>query len=294
MSSIQPVKVNHLNMIMDDFDTTIGHFRNIYDAEFILGMRNVSRVADHTALPKRDALAALRGDHRAALFSFGGVIFQQFVPEDFFLYARPGRVWHGLEYQVDMAAARAAITERGIRLASDLGVSFLTDARDSYGVAIECFGGEFHQRSYDLLGGKGLRPAAYWADEHPLGLTGLKGFTIAVPTDELEEAERLFTGLLGGRRIYGGARPAIAARAIGLQVADSFVELLAPTGDGTVRRQLETVGPGIYSAVLGVGDLEKARGYMAGKGIALGAGTSVERLAAPAAANLDLVFEYQR
>jgi hypothetical protein len=59
--------------------------------------------------------------------------------------------------------------------------------------------------------------------------------------------------------VYDEARPAIGARAIGLQIADAVAEVLAPTGDGWLRNELMRTGQGILSNVFRVRDLDQAR-----------------------------------
>ena len=37
-SSIRPVRVNHLNVVLEDFDASIAHVRNVYGAQFMVDM----------------------------------------------------------------------------------------------------------------------------------------------------------------------------------------------------------------------------------------------------------------
>ena len=53
-----------------------------------------------------------------------------------------------------------------------------THAADCHGVSLEFFNDSFHDNE-DLLD-RPMPPAAYWRDEHPLGFTGLRGYTVAV------------------------------------------------------------------------------------------------------------------
>jgi hypothetical protein len=77
----------------------------------------------------------------ACLMEVGGVLFEIFVPNDFFLHTRYGPHYLGVEYQVaDMAAVRGTLAARGIRIARDLDVAVHTHAADCHGVSLEFFG----------------------------------------------------------------------------------------------------------------------------------------------------------
>ena len=70
------------------------------------------------------------------------------------------------------------LAERGIRIARDLDVAVHAHAADCHGVSLEFFDDSFHDNE-DLLD-RPMQSAAYWREHHPLGITGLRGYTVAV------------------------------------------------------------------------------------------------------------------
>lgn len=267
--AIRPRRVNHLNAVVPDFAASVAYFERAYGAEFMADM------------PQKE--------FHACLFEIGQVIFELFVPHDFLASARLGPHYVGLEWQADMDEVRAALADHGVRTVRDIGLALHTHPEDCFGVAHEFYAGEFHTRDWPLLDGP-IKPAGYWRDEHPLGLTGLGGYTHVV--EDLDAASAFYRSFLAAEPVFDEDRPAIAGRAQGLKVADAMVELLAPTGEGWLARQLRRQGQGILSTVLGVRDATQARDYCAGKGIALEAGTAPGRLAVPAAANCGVMLEF--
>lgn len=282
MTSIEPIKVLHMNMIMSNFDETVDHFTGLYGAKIMV--LNPQMIGRPYRASEMVPSAVGSRDRIQAHFRIAGMMFSVQHPKVWALHTRPGHICHGLEHKVvDLAAARKAVAERGLRITSDNPTHFFTNPMQTFGIHFEYFDLDFPNDT----------PASYWRDEHPMGMTGFKGYTVAVGASDLKPAALFFEDFFSGKRLYEKERRAIAARAIGLQVADYVVELLAPTGDGVLRRHLERIGQGIYSVVFGVRDLDQAKRYMAGKGVTLVPGTVPDRLAVPAEANLGVVFEFQ-
>jgi catechol 2,3-dioxygenase-like lactoylglutathione lyase family enzyme len=268
-TSIRCKRVSHLNVVVQDYETSVAHLRDLFGAEYILD------------LPKPE--------WHAWLSEIGGVIFEFFAPPNFLLHARHGPHYQGIEYQADMDEVRAAVADHGVRIIRELVVAVHTHPADAYGADFEFYSGSFHDNDPPVLT-QLIKPAAYWRDEHPLGLLGLKAHTHMV--SDIEAASRFMQSFVSGELLYDEARPALGARAIGLQVADAVLELLAPTGAGPLRSELEIIGQGIRSTVFQVRDLEQARRYFESRGTPLIAGSSPERFAIDPAANLGLLFEF--
>jgi hypothetical protein len=267
--SIRPVTVNHMNVVLADFDASVAHLQDVYGAEWFADM------------PQKE--------FHACLIHMGRAIFEYFVPYDFLVCARYGPHFLGLEYQANIDEVRAAVADHGIGIVRDIGLALHTDPADCFGVSYEFYDGYFHDRDWDMIGGQ-IKPAEYWRDEQPLGLTGLVGHTHAV--HDIAAASAFLQSFLGAEPVYEARRPAIAAHAIGLKVADAVIELVTPDGAGPLAQHLRRHGEGIRSAVFGVRDLEQARRHLAGRGIALVPGTAEGSFAVPAEANRGLIFEF--
>ena len=266
---IRTVRVIHVNIVHEDFDATVAHYRDLYG-----GMVVMER---------------LQPTWHACLMDVGRVLFELFVPDEFFLHTRYGPHYLGIEYQVDdMDEVREVLASRGIRVARDLDVALHAHPADCHGVSLEFFDGYFHDND-DVLDTP-MRSAEYWRDEHPLGLTGVLGCTIAVT--DMARALDDFRAVLHSEVVYEAARPAVSGTAVGLQIADAVVELVAPDGDGPLRQHLVGHGEGIRSTVLEVRDLDQARRHFRDRGVEMVPGTAPDTWAIPAAQNLGVIFEF--
>jgi catechol 2,3-dioxygenase-like lactoylglutathione lyase family enzyme len=267
---IRPIRVNHINVVLEDFEVSRAHFCELYGAEHLKD------------LPSRE--------WNACLFSIGRTIFEQFSPHDFLLNARYGPHYVGIEYEADMDDVRAAVEAHGLRIIRELGIALHTHPADSFGVSFEFFGDGFHERKWDLTGGELMKPAEYWRDEHPLGVTGLKGPSIAVA--DIDAALRFMKSFVGAEPVYEAPRPAVAGRAVGLHLGDAGLEFLTPTGDGPLAQHLHRMGDGIRSTVFQVRDIERAKGYFAERGVGLVPGDADGAWAVPAKLNRGVMFEF--
>jgi hypothetical protein len=259
-----------MNLVLQDFDASVAHFRDLYGADFLMD------------LPQREL--------HACLIEIGRVIFELFVPHEFLTTVRYGPLYVGIEYQADVDVVREAVAERGIRIVRDIGVALHTHPADCFGVSFEFYGGYFHDNDWPLLGNSKMKSEAYWRDEHPLGLTGLKGYSVAV--HDIDAASAFYRSFVSAKPVYEEARPAVAARAIGLHVSDDVVELITPTGDGPLQRHLHRYGDGIRATNFGCRDLAQVERYFAERGLALVPGDAPNSLAVPAEANLGGIFQF--
>ncbi len=265
MDRLEFLKLNHVNAIVDGYQSTVDHFVGRLGLQFNL------EVADQG------------DDVDACLVSLGPVMFELFAPRrrsdrgQGRLLALYGDHYIGAEYQVaDMATARAACAARGIRILNDPGTFFITHPRDSFGIAWEVWDGDWHAPRPDFPRFSPVHPPAYWRDEHPLGVTGLSCLRAAVP--DLAAAVAFFEDALGATVEYRETRPAIGADAVGVQLADTLIELLAPGGPGEVTAFLERYGPRLRSTVFTVTDLEAARRHLESIGIPLAEGDDPKSL----------------
>jgi hypothetical protein len=266
---IRTIRGNHINAVLEDYDAMVDHYQRQFDGTNVL---DLPQTAWH-----------------ACLMDVGRVIFELFAPSEFFLHTRYGPHYIGIEYQVeDLDAAREVLARRGIRVARELGVALHSHPADCHGVSLELFGGYFHDND-DILTAP-MRSAEYWRDEHPLGLIGLQGATVAVT--DLAKAVEDFRAVFQCDVVFEEARPSVAGTAVGLRFADAVLELVAPDGEGPLQQHLLRHGEGIRSTVFGVRDLEQARACLRDRGFALVPGTAPGTLAIPAEQNLGVIFEF--
>ena len=192
---IRALRVEHLNLVQEDYEATVEHYRRLFGGVVVFDRHQPT--------------------WHACLMDVGGVLFEIFVPNNFFLHTRYGPHYLGVEYQVaDIAAVRDTLAARGIRIARDLDVAVHAHAADCHGVSLEFFDDSFHDNE-DLLD-RPLPPAAYWRDEHPLGFTGLRGYTVAVA--DMASALADFVAVLEHDGLYEVHRGAIAGTGVGLGV----------------------------------------------------------------------------
>ncbi|HEY3694456.1 VOC family protein [Phenylobacterium sp.] len=267
--SIRPRRMSHPNLVLEDFDASLAHLRTLFGAELLMDM---PKPAWH-----------------ACLVDIGGVVIEVFAPPAFLLNSRHGPHFLGMEYEADMTEVREAVAAHGIRIIRDLDVALHTHPADCFGVDFEFYEGTFYGADTPHMI-QHVKPVEYWRDQHPLGLAGLKAYTLAV--SDIEAATRFVQSFLSGEVTYETSRPAIAARAVGLQVADCVVELLTPDGDGPLQRQLQQIGQGIRSLVFRTRDIDQARRHFTEHDVELVAGTAPDSFAVAPAANLGVLFEF--
>jgi hypothetical protein len=258
-----------MNVVVADFAQSVAHFEDLFGGVF---MKDLDGPNWH-----------------AYLIEIGGVIFEPFVPRNFMLHGRIGPHYLGVEYEADMTEARAVVAEHGIRIMRDIRDAFHTDPFDGFGVDYEFFGETFYG-----AGAKHVttptKPIGHWVDGHPVGFTGLSGYTHAVA--DIEAASGFLQGFLGATPVFEADRPLLGARSIGLRVADDLVQLVSPIGPGQLLDEMLATGQGIRSTVFGVIDLEHARRHFIGRGLELHPGTLPGSLAIDPRDNLGLRFEF--
>ena len=272
----------HVNAIVEDYEGALDHFTRVVGA--VLNFE----VPDD-------------GERRAFLFTLGDVIFELVVPGDpdaaegrgqrLRLY---GNHYDGLEYSVpDVSVARERCGELGVEIIADRGGFFYTASDDLHGISLEIFDQDWHEllspESAVARGWQPLPTADFWHHDHPLGLTGLARLSLAV--HDLDRAVERFGTVGGARVLYATERASAAARAVGLQLGDTTLELLAPTGEGPVLTYLERCGERLRSTVFNVRSLEQAQAYLEGQGITMVEGDAEGSKALAPGENHGLRFE---
>ena len=266
---IRPSAVNHMNVVLEDYDASIAHFTNLFGAVFLHDIK--------------------QQDFKAGLIDIGGVMYEMFVPKAFLFNMRYGAHYLGIEYAADMEQVRKVVAEQGIRIARDIDVAIHTHPDDCFGVSFEFYGAPWAERTWPTTGLKLGKPE-YWR-EQPGGMAGQKAFTMAV--HDLEAATRFMLSVFDTELAYDEDRPHIAARARGFRVADSDIELLAPVGrQGELFDHLLRYGQGIRSTVYRVKDVAQTQSFLGDRGVEVTVGSSPGSIAVPAHANLGVMFEF--
>jgi catechol 2,3-dioxygenase-like lactoylglutathione lyase family enzyme len=269
-TAINCLHMNHLNVVVHDFDASVARLGELLGARFNADMP--------------------QDEWHAGLINLGGVLFEVFSPKEFLLNARYGPHYVGIEYQVpDVSDARRAVLDKGLRIVRDIGLAIHTHPADTFGVALEFFDKNFHAQENPRWI-EPFKPLEYWRDEHPLGCTGLKRYSVAVA--DLDAATRFFEDFLGAKVLYETQRPAAVATARGLALADSVVEIMTPVGSGVVEDHLGRYGDGIRSTVFEIGDLDKAQRYFTDRGVAVHAGDADDTFAIAAEDACGVLFEF--
>src|SRR5204863_630297 len=110
---IRALRVEHLNVVHEDYEATVEHYRHLFGGVVVFDR--------------------LQPTWHACLMDVGGVLFEIFVPNEFFLHTRYGPHYLGVEYHVDdIAAVRETLAARGIRIARDLEVAVHAHAADCH------------------------------------------------------------------------------------------------------------------------------------------------------------------
>jgi catechol 2,3-dioxygenase-like lactoylglutathione lyase family enzyme len=103
-------------------------------------------------------------------------------------------------------------------------------------------------------------------------LTRLDHVILAV--GELDSASATLTELLGRCPSWRGTHPALGTRNALFRLENTYLELLAPDGDGPVaerlRERLDTAGEGLLGLAFGTDDAAAAREGLAARGLAPG------------------------
>jgi len=236
------IGLQHFNVVVYDYDLTLSHLKNVFGAHL-----------NYELEP-----AYVSEGVKAGLITIGPVIFELVgaAPQSKNAFRRkldrsgPGYI--GIEFNVDnLDQAREAAKYNNIRVKYDPGAFFVTNPRDCFGFTIEFFAGEWFKKPADprMIP---VAPRDYWANEHPLGILGLYGFTVGV--HDREAAAARWTAVSGAKRLHdeGGGEP------LWLSAGDTRLGLVDTSNDEQ-----------ILAARLEVRDIEQTRRALAAKGLKL-------------------------
>jgi catechol 2,3-dioxygenase-like lactoylglutathione lyase family enzyme len=269
--AVDCLHMNHINFVIEDYDESVTHLTDLYGAQV-----NID----------------LGGEHwHACLITIGGVMFELFAPTVYLLHARMGPHYVGIEYQVsDVDEARTEVHDQGMRVIRELEVAFHVHPKEAFGVAWEFFNRSFQDREDPPVPyTEPIRSAQAWL-EHPIGYTGLKRYSVAVT--DLAAAVGFAQSFLGAEVVYEEERPGVVARAVGLSLADTVLELITPSGPGAIEDFLARYGDGIRSTVFSVRDLDQTKRYFAERGVELHPGDAPDSVAVAPGDNMGIIFEF--
>jgi catechol 2,3-dioxygenase-like lactoylglutathione lyase family enzyme len=265
----QLLELNHINLVVDGYDETVAHLRDR------LGFALQREMHDWDASTD------------ACLMVFGDTMLELFAPKPGsdsgygLLLSRYGDRFSGIQYQVpDLSVARELLAAQDVPVTIDLGVAFFTDPTASFGVEWEI---------YDKAMARDPG-ASYWADEHPMRLTGCDHVTVVVADVQVATARLLE---LTNATPAGPVRHATAAsEGVRLRVGSIDWEVVQPTGVGPVAEHLERYGEGLRSTVWRSSDLDAATAYLRAQGFDVVPGDADGTVAVPPAQNRNLLFEF--
>jgi catechol 2,3-dioxygenase-like lactoylglutathione lyase family enzyme len=101
--------------------------------------------------------------------------------------------------------------------------------------------------------------------EHPLGVTGVSGLMVLVR--DLDRAKDLYERQLGLALETEDTVRQLGARRARFRIRSFTIDLLAPTGGGRAKDDLEALGEGPFQAILRVRDVQYARAFLERSGV---------------------------
>ena len=108
---------------------------------------------------------------------------------------------------------------------------------------------------------------------------------LIIAVRDLAEAERNYTRILGRAPSWKGTHPGMGTANVLYRLANTYVELLGPAGEGAnadaLTKHLDEKGEGIFGIALGTDDAEATVATLQAKGIAAAApvdGSGVDTL----------------
>jgi catechol 2,3-dioxygenase-like lactoylglutathione lyase family enzyme len=275
MVQIAVEKLIHVNQIVGDFSGANKFYHEVFGAQEYMNSYHDEE--------QRDASLFLIGDTCIELFSprtatslLGRTL------------ARDGDAWHSFEWKVqDLEAARQALEDRGVRLATYYPGSFLmTHPKDTYGMIIELC-------PHEMADDPRLEPdwtADPWHHSHPMGIVAMNHLSVGVR--DLDAASRFITDLTGAEVVYETSRPLIGGRVVGLWVTDHVLELAEATSEGSLSRSIDERGPRQRAIQWQVDDLDRAIRHLSAHGLRLLPGDSDDSIAIDPRDNFGVSYQF--
>jgi catechol 2,3-dioxygenase-like lactoylglutathione lyase family enzyme len=102
------------------------------------------------------------------------------------------------------------------------------------------------------------------AEGHPLGVTGVHGVTLCVPS--IDDWRSRFEAYFGVQMESATVPGRWQARGVAGYLGPHRLELVEPSGDGPVQQALDDLGAGPYRLTLRVDDLDRSRAVLESRG----------------------------
>ncbi len=275
-AQLKILRVNHINQIVDDYDTAVAHLQDLFGGQFL---REIG-ANPFTA---------------GCLVDVGGEIIEVLAPKimdkaEGKLLAKYGPHYQGIEIMVpSVSESLEIIKQRGIGVLLERDADFYTKPSATQGVCLQVYDGDWHADPPPAPYLNPMRTGQWWGEEHPIGYRGLHHLSFAC--QDLADAERFWCELTGGEVTYRAERPAVAATATGLDIGIP-VELIAPTGPGPIEEYLDRYGPRVWATTFAVRDLHATAAYFASRGIELMPGDSPDSMMVPPLRNLHVIYQF--
>jgi hypothetical protein len=301
MAAVDLIQYNHMNQLVESYEGAVAHFTTALGAQFLweappnpftrAGLVNfggaiIELVEKRRPMGVRPSwVSPVPGDRSSFWYCTGTT---GFIMD----WDQLGPHFAGCEFLVsDLSTAMAATRSLGLRVNDQSEWHFfLTYGEQCHGVSFEITTVDWYATPSPLPYAEDLKDVSYWRDEHPLGITGYR-FSVALP--DIDGTAAFYEEFCGATLRYREDRPAVAARAIGLQIGDIVVDFLAPTGSGPISEFVDRYGGRIRSMIFEVKDLDSVRRYFDERKIALTAGDAQNSIAIVADQNHGVRYQFE-
>ncbi len=287
---------NHLNQVVPDYDAAVAHVINAFGAQFlwrcppnqaaqaclaVVGGAIVEYVAPQSSPPDRPAIPDDPGDF---WWSTGPA---QFVVD----YPTLGGHFPGLEFKVlDLDEALEVLRSHALDVLDQRQWRYLlTSRRQCHGLSLELTTVDWYSDPSLDRYVEPLKRAPYWADDHPLGITG---FELSLVVEDLDMAMDFFVDVCGATSGAEMDRPGLGARVIDITMGATTFEVMAPLTAGPIRQFLVAGGERIRSLVFHVSDIEAVTELLAARGMGAEEGDRPGSVLVTPADNLGVRYEF--
>ena len=301
MSKVELIHYNHMNQLVDSYDGAVLHFKEVLGAQFLFeppanpfthaclanfGGAVIELVEKRRPMGVRPEGTSAEPGHYTSFWYCPGTT--GFILD----WDRLGPHFAGCEFLVaDLGKAMEATKAQGLRIFDQSEWDFfLTYGEQCQGISFELTTVDWYSRPSPPWYEEEMKDASYWRDEHPLGITGYR-FSVAL--NSIARTAEFFRNCCGSTVQYEEDRPQIAAKAIGVQLADVVVDFLTPTGAGPIRSFIDQYDERIRSMIFQVKNIDAVRRYFEDKKVPLVSGDVPNSVAIVPDQNLGVLYQFE-